>query len=277
MPSNRAAFGRLAACLCLGLLLTLLLCACHRSETSARSAGSDPAPAPNGRLLVGFDADFPPFSFVDDEGRQAGFDYELAGAVCAAQGWEFVPVFMSWDEKDDLLDSGQIDCIWSCFSITSRENDYAWSVPYLDNQFVVVTRDALPIRKLADLADRRVCVQSSTSLANILVGEYAGLTATFSELCLMDDNETAMLYLTAGKTDACVLDLAAAGYFLSRYDGQLRLLSDVLSNDQCGVAFRRGDARAETVSRALQAMQADGSLAALADKWELGALVRAGS
>ena len=210
MPSNRAAFGRLAACLCLGLLLTLLLCACHRSETSARSAGSDPAPAPNGRLLVGFDADFPPFSFVDDEGRQAGFDYELAGAVCAAQGWEFVPVFMSWDEKDDLLDSGQIDCIWSCFSITSRENDYAWSVPYLDNQFVVVTRDALPIRRLADLAGRRVCVQSSTSLANILVGEYAGLTATFSELCLMDDNETAASAGRWGAPASAVLQAQAA-------------------------------------------------------------------
>jgi len=258
MLCNRSFSRRLAACFCLIALLVPLLTACGRPPVSPAAVS---VPAASETLSVGFDSDFPPFSFVDSEGRKTGFDYELAEAICRRCGWTFDPVFLNWDEKDTLLEDGSIDCIWSCFSITSREDDYAWSVPYLNNQFVVVTRSELAVRSLSDLKGKRVYVQSSTSLASVLTGEYTDLSSTFAELCMVDDNQTAMLYLTAGEADACVLDLAAAGYFLTEYPGQLRILDDVLSDDQCGVAFRIGDeVRAEAVSDALLDMMRDGSL-----------------
>ena len=39
-------------------------------------------------LIVGFDAEYPPYGYMDDDGEYTGFDLELAQAVCDLEGWE---------------------------------------------------------------------------------------------------------------------------------------------------------------------------------------------
>ena len=91
----------------------------------------------DGVFTVGFDAEYPPFGYMDDEGEYVGFDLDLAKAVCDAKGWEFEAKPVNWDAKDSELNSGTIDCIWNGFTINGREDDYTWSDPYLDNEQVI--------------------------------------------------------------------------------------------------------------------------------------------
>ena len=74
----------------------------------------------DGRFVVGFDADFLPYGFKEGS-EYKGFDLDLARAVCAAKGWEFVANPINWDAKDMELNSGAIDCIWNGFTIQGRE------------------------------------------------------------------------------------------------------------------------------------------------------------
>ena len=39
-------------------------------------------------LIVGFDAEYPPYGYMDENGEYTGFDLELAQAVCDLEGWE---------------------------------------------------------------------------------------------------------------------------------------------------------------------------------------------
>ena len=72
-----------------------------------------------------------------------GFDLDLAAEVCKRQGWELVKQPIDWDSKDMELDSGAIDCIWNGFTMNGREDQYTFSVPYVDNsQVFVVAEDA---------------------------------------------------------------------------------------------------------------------------------------
>ena len=71
----------------------------------------------------GFDLDYPPYSFIDDDGNTNGFDVEMAKAVCDYYGWEYEPVPFNWDAKDLELNAGSCDCIWSGFTINGREDD----------------------------------------------------------------------------------------------------------------------------------------------------------
>ena len=84
-------------------------------------------------FTVGFDAEFPPYGYRDENGEYVGFDLELAEEVCNRQGWELVKQPIDWDSKDMELDSGAIDCIWNGFTMNGREDEYTWSEPYIDN------------------------------------------------------------------------------------------------------------------------------------------------
>ena len=64
-------------------------------------------------LIVGFDAEYPPYGYMDENGEYTGFDLELAQAVCDLEGWELEKKPINWDSKDMELNSGSIDCICS--------------------------------------------------------------------------------------------------------------------------------------------------------------------
>ena len=68
-------------------------------------------------FTVGFDAEYPPYGYMDDDGEYTGFDLELAQAVCDKEGWELVKKPINWDSKDMELNSGSIDCIWNGFTM----------------------------------------------------------------------------------------------------------------------------------------------------------------
>ena len=68
-------------------------------------------------FTVGFDAEYPPYGYMDDNGEYTGFDLELAQAVCDLEGWELVKKPINWDSKDMELNSGSIDCIWNGFTM----------------------------------------------------------------------------------------------------------------------------------------------------------------
>ena len=102
-------------------------------------------------FIVGFDAEYPPYGYMDENGEYTGFDLELAQAVCDLQGWELVKTPIDWDSKDLELNSGAIDCIWNGFTINGREDEYEWSDPYVDNSQVIVVGKDSGITKLADL------------------------------------------------------------------------------------------------------------------------------
>ena len=69
-------------------------------------------------FTVGFDAEYPPYGYKDDNGEYVGFDLDCAQAVCDALGWKLEKKPINWDSKDMELNSGTIDCIWNGFSIT---------------------------------------------------------------------------------------------------------------------------------------------------------------
>ena len=56
----------------------------------------------------GFDLDYPPYSYINDDGTMGGFDVELCQAVCEHLGWEYEAVPFNWDAKDAELNSKAI-------------------------------------------------------------------------------------------------------------------------------------------------------------------------
>lgn len=230
------------------------------------------------QFIVGFDAEYPPYGYKDDNGEYVGFDLDLAQEVCARNGWELVKQPIDWDSKDMELNSGSIDCIWNGFTMTGREDDYTWSKPYVDNSIVVVVKEGSGIEKKEDLAGKVVAVQADSSGLAALTDEEDNeenlkLAASFSDLQQVADYNTAFMNLEAGAVDAIVVDIGVADYQLESRTG-FAMLDDKIRTEQYAVGFKLGNEELrDQVQSTLDEMLKDGTFDDIAKKWDLSDMV----
>ena len=223
----------------------------------------------DGRFVVGFDADFPPYGFKEGS-EYKGFDLDLARAVCAAKGWEFVANPINWDAKDMELNSGAIDCIWNGFTIQGREKAYTWSSPYVDNSQVVLVKAGSPIKTLADLAGKIVGVQTDTPVMRALSkgGDHEKLGATFAKLIVEPNYNQAVNELAAGAVDAVAMDVGVAKRKMSDLPGKFELLGEIVMTETYGIGFKLGNEELrDQVETALRKLFADGTAAKVAEQY----------
>ena len=235
--------------------------------------------AEEGKFVVGFDAEYPPYGYMDDNGEYTGFDLELAQAVCDLEGWELVKTPIDWDSKDMELNSGSIDCIWNGFTMTGREDSYTWSVPYVDNSQVIVTSEASGINSLADLAGKTVGVQAASAALTLLEDEEGQkeLADTFGTLQQFADYNSAFVELRAGSIDAVAMDVGVAQYQIKSREG-FKILDETLNSEKYAVGFKKGNEELrDIVDKDLETLLENGTFDELAEKYELTDMVCLGS
>lgn len=221
-------------------------------------------------FTVGFDAEFPPYGYMDENGDYTGFDLDLAQEVCDRNGWKLVKQPIDWDSKDMELSSGSIDCIWNGFTMNGREDAYTWSVPYVDNSQVFVVKADAGISTQADLAGKIVGVQKDSSALAALEGDAADLAATFAEMNQYADYNTGFMDLEAGAIDALAVDIGVANYQIaSRGDGYV-IMDEKLATEQYGIGFLLGNEELkDQVEKTLLEMADDGTFTKIAEKYDL--------
>lgn len=229
----------------------------------------------NKTFTVGFDAEFPPYGYMDENGEYVGFDLALAEEVCNRRGWELVKQPVDWDAKDHELSSGTIDCIWNGFTMNGREDKYTFTVPYVDNSQVFVVAADSGISTFEDLAGKAVAVQADSSALAALTNEEdneenLALTATFGSLTQFADYNTAFMDLEAGAVDAVAMDVGVADYQLSGREDKFVKLEKLLATEQYAVGFLLGnDELKDQVEETLLEMAEDGTFAEIAEEWGL--------
>lgn len=220
-------------------------------------------------FALGFDCEYPPYGYLDTETNEyVGFDIEYAKLVCDKLGYELKLVPVNWDFKDTELESGNIDCIWSGFTIEGRENDYAWTVPYCDNSIVVLVADESGIKTLAGLAGKTVTVQKSSS-GETALAQKEDLVASFKDGAYLTcaDYTKAFMELESGAVDAIVIDIAVARNLMNGKTGY-SILDEAITSETYGVGFRKTDTElCKKVSDAMEEIAKSGALDAIAQKY----------
>lgn len=256
-------------------ILTAGVLAC----TGLTACGDDKAASnQKATFTVGFDQDFPPFGYVDENGEFTGFDLELAKEAAKRMDMEIKLQPIDWDSKELELSSGSISCIWNGFTMNGREDAYTWTEPYIDNSQVFVVASASGVQNKEELAGKVVAVQKdSSALAALNDEENAdniALRDSFSQLIEYADYNTAFMDLEQGAVDAVAIDIGVAQYQIAqREEGKFVMLQgedNKLAVEQYAVGFLKGnDELRDTVQKTLDEMAADGTFAQIAEKWGL--------
>lgn len=258
---------KILAVMLMAIMMVIGLTACGKSADAQKDADGK-------TFTVGFDAEFPPYGFLDEStGEYVGFDLDLAAEVCKRNGWELKKQPIDWDAKDMELSSGAIDCIWNGFTINGREDQYTWSVPYVDNSQVFVVAADSGIKSKSDLAGKVVGVQKDSSALAALEDEESPenteLKASFADLIQYADYNTGFMDLEAGAIDCLALDIGVASFQISQREaGAYVMLDDKLSLEQYGVGFKLGNEELkDQVEKTLLEMAADGTVLKIAENY----------
>ena len=254
---------RKALSLILALTLLMMTAATLGEETSLSDLKS------RGKLVLGFDASFPPMGFQDESGNYVGYDLDLAAEVARRMEVELVLQPIDWAAKELELNSGNIDCIWNGMTATAdRAEAMALSLNYLNNAQIVCVLADSDISTLADLTGKKVAVQSGSAGAEALAANEA-LVASLGEKPLeYADYAMALMDLDNKGVDAVVVDIIVANYYIATKNAAYKVLDESLSPEYYAIGFRKGDvALRDEVNRVLTDMAGDGGISAIDQKW----------
>ena len=261
---------KLLTLLLASVLCVSLLAACGGEPAAPETEGegeTTPAVDETNALIVGFDPEFPPFGFKNELNEYDGFDLALAKEVCERLGWEFTPQPIDWNSKDAELKAGSINCIWNGFTMNGREDQYAWSDPYVDNSIVVVVKADSGIKTLADLAGKKVMAQAGSS-ASDAINDNTEFKDSLEEVIELADYNMGFMELEQGSVDAVAVDLGVGTYQMGAKEGNYVMLDEPIAQEQYAIGFLKGnDALRDKVNDTLKEIAADGTMLAIAQNY----------
>ena len=258
----------LAACGGAASTSTVASSAASGSAAASETAASDlDSIKEKGKLVIGYTV-YEPMNYTDADGSFTGFDTELATAVCEKLGVEPEFVEINWDTKVVELDAKSIDCIWNGMTLTDDiMANTATTKAYAKNAQVVVVKDGTDYASTADLVGKTVVAEAGSAGEAAIEGDEDLAQADYVSKSVQTD---CLMEVAAGTADAAVLDLTLANAMIGEGTDYASLaIMDELNAEEYGVAFRKGSDAAAAVDAAFDELKADGTMQALAEKYDL--------
>ncbi len=258
----------LAACGGAASTSTVASSAASGSAAASETAASDlDYIKEKGKLVIGYTV-YEPMNYTDADGSFTGFDTELATAVCEKLGVEPEFVEINWDTKVVELDAKSIDCIWNGMTLTDDiMANTATTKAYAKNAQVVVVKDGTDYASTADLVGKTVVAEAGSAGEAAIEGDEDLAQADYVSKSVQTD---CLMEVAAGTADAAVLDLTLANAMIGEGTDYASLaIVDELNAEEYGVAFRKGSDAAAAVDAAFDELKADGTMQALAEKYDL--------
>ena len=222
-----------------------------------------------GVLTMSTNADFPPYEFMSG-GEIAGIDPEIAGAIAAKLGLELQIMDIDFDSVIIAVETGMADMAMAGLTVTEeRKEQVNFSTSYATGVQVIIVPENSSITSVDDLfaddAFHSIGVQLSTTgdLYSTWDLEDEGL-ATIERFAKGTD---AVMALTAGRVDAVIIDNEPARVFVNLNPG-LKILDTEFAVEDYAIGINRSNtALLESVDQALRELMADGTVAAIIDKY----------
>ncbi|MCD7107610.1 transporter substrate-binding domain-containing protein [Rhizobium sp. DKSPLA3] len=213
-------------------------------------------------LRIGTEGAYPPFNFINEKGELAGFDVDIAKALCKEMQRTCTFVVTPWAEIIEGLEQNKYDLMVSSMAFTEeRAKRIAYSDPYYRSHAVFIG-DAKKYQDISPegLAGARITAGKGTMQSQYLSKVYAKSTLVFGE-----DQPQAQSFLEQGKADLMLGDAIELMSFLESAEGSaFEFIGDPVTNDflqsTAHVTARKSDtALLEQVNAAIKKTRLDGS------------------
>lgn len=214
----------------------------------------------SGQLKIGV-TECSPFSQKEADGSWSGFDVELARLVCEKLELEPVFVEIPWDTRDEALTGGTVDCLWSGLTARSdRIEAMDFSLTYLASEPALVVKTG----------------EGISAQGAVIAVEVGSAGESAAAACLPEaepypvaSQSAALAAVLTGEAEGAVVDALVAGTAVGDNPALTIAENQRLGTEELAVGLRRNSDLTPAVNEALEALQADGTIAALAEQYGL--------
>ncbi|BAH45294.1 MULTISPECIES: amino acid ABC transporter substrate-binding protein [Brevibacillus] len=258
--------------------LLVALAGCGSSSTG-QSPQNSAAPAPteekkeqnllekvkaDGKMLIGTEGTYAPFTFHDQSGKLTGYDVEVVTEVAKRIGVE--PVFQEtqWDAMFAGLDSKRFDVVANQVGIRpDRQEKYDFSNPYTVSTAVLVThKDNTTVKGFADIKGLKAAQTLTSNLTDIAKKNGA-------EIVGVEGFNQAIDLLVSKRVDVTINDgISLLDFMKQKPDVPIKIIAKDPNVAKNGFLFRKGSTElVDAFNKALDDMTKDGTLAKISEKW----------
>ncbi|MFB3170531.1 amino acid ABC transporter substrate-binding protein [Neobacillus sp. 179-C4.2 HS] len=255
----------------------LILSACGKDDKAKEDKKEEPKTAEktedqdllakvkdDGKLLIGTEGTYAPFTFHDESGNLTGFDVEIATEVAKRLGVD--PEFKEtqWDAIFAGLDAKRFDMIANQVGIRpDRQEKYDFSDPYISSAAVlIVHKDNNEVKNFEDI--------KGLNAAQSLTSNYGDLAKKNGANLVSVEGFTQSVELLASKrVDVTINDrISFLDYTKQRPEAPIKIAATSEDASASGLMFRKGsDKLVAEVNKALTEMVEDGTYKKISEKW----------
>jgi polar amino acid transport system substrate-binding protein len=252
--------------------MTVVAGAAQEATPSAEVFGDD------GVLTNCVDPSFPPMEYFESQDAQEpiGFDIDLINAIGERLGAEVTHIPTDFTGLLPALDAGRCDVVASGIYLTAERLETFDAQPYYDTSIVLLTpADNTDITSPENLAGKTVAVQAGTNYVEILNNLNAELQAAGQpamDIQSYPDQTDAIQQLVVGRADATITQDTEAAFRETAQAGQFKIAYTYPDPQTFGIYFQQGsEPLAAVLAETVEAMRDDGTLAGIAETWNLPA------
>lgn len=253
------------------IMATMLLAACGTgSKTTSDSWEKYKSEK---EIKIGFDNTFVPMGFEDEQGKNVGFDIDLAEAVFEKYNIKVTWQPINWELKEEELNNGNIDLIWNGYTMTpERAKKVLFTNPYMKSSQALVTKKSSTITTASDMTNKILGAQSGSSGYSAFLDNpsYLKDTVKDNDAILYDTFTQAFIDLENNRIDALLVDDVYANYYLTQ-NGKLNdytVITTELESGDFAVGARQEDKTlVSKINNAFIELYKNGKYQEISKKW----------
>lgn len=217
------------------------------------------------KLTIGVDANYPPFSYTDENGKPAGYNVDLAAAVAKQLGILIEIKAGSWIEIKEALKSGRIDAVAGMYFSNLQDRNFIFSPPhFIIDHVMVVKKDTEDINDVYDLKGKRIIVMEGGVMQEFLIK-----SGYDREVNTLKSQEDVLKALSESNYDCALVTHTLAHYYIER--DKLKNLKVIekayLSREYCFAVKKGNENLLRNISDALTALNESGGYRSIHSKW----------
>lgn len=220
----------------------------------------------NRKIVVGGDYAYPPFEFIDGNGRPAGYNVDLVRAIAREMGLDVEFRLEPWVQVIKGLGDGDIDIIQGIFYTPERDLIYDFSQPHSVNHYVSIVRsgEGQPPMSFEELRGKRVIVQRGDAIHGMLLARELRAQITAAE-----SQEEVLRELAEGRHDCALATRISALDFIASHGWKNLTMSrePFVSLDYCFAVLNGRKALLAKFNEGLAVLNESGEYRRIYDKW----------
>ena len=215
------------------------------------------------KLVMGTNASFAPYEYVDDSGKIVGIDAEAAAAIADKMGYELEIKDMDFNALIPAVKSHSVDFVMAGMTVSDeRLESVNFSDTYAKGVQVIIVKEGSDIKDADGLAGKKIGVQSGTTGWTYCTDDFGQ-----ENVKEFDNGSLAIAALMNGQIDSVVIDNEPAKNYVAANPG-LKILNTAYADEDYAIAVAKdNDELLNKINAALKELKASGELQKIVDKY----------